>query len=173
MSNLDIQNLSNQALHFRPIEDSDKDFLCQLYGTTRADEMAMVPWNDEQKKQFIEMQFNAQHSFYQEQFQQAEFNIVMIAEQDIGRLYTDQREDEIRIIDITLMPEFRGQGLGCQLLSDIINQAKQLKLPVTIHVEKNNPAMSLYQYFGFVKIEDQGVYDLMRWKIENSNKKYN
>ncbi len=152
-------------ISFRPISQKDQHFLCELYGTTRADEMAMVPWSEEQKQEFIDMQFNAQHTFYQEQFKDANYNIVVLNNEAIGRLYTDIRDDEIRIIDIALLPKFRGRGLGFELLNGVIEEAKQRKLPITIHVEKNNPAMTLYQRLGFVTIEDQGVYDLMRWQM--------
>ncbi len=165
-----MMKMNEKLIAFRPITENDMPFLCHLYGTTRADEMAMVPWSDEQKQEFIEMQFNAQHTFYQEQFDQAEFKIVMLEKEEVGRLYTDQRDAEIRIIDIALLPEFRGQGIGHRLLNDIIEQAKHLSLPITIHVEKNNPAMSLYQRLGFTRVEDQGVYDLMRWQVKNIEK---
>ena len=151
------------GLSFRPISEKDLPFLHALYGTTRAAELAMVPWSDQQKVEFIDMQFKAQHAYYQEHFADADFAIIVKASQDIGRLYLDKRQTEFRIIDIALMPEQQNMGLGRALLEDVIDQAKQVNLPVTIHVEKNNPAMRLYLRLGFETVEDQGVYDLMRW----------
>jgi len=161
---LELEPLSApDGFSFRSITDENLSFLKTLYGTTRAAEMAMVPWSDQEKSSFIDMQFNAQHSFYQEQFKQAEFNIVSKNDIDIGRLYTDHRKDEVRIIDIALLPAYQRMGIGKKLLLSVMNTAQQHSLPVTIHVEKNNPAMSLYQRLGFKIIEDQGVYDLMQW----------
>lgn len=148
---------------FRAIEDSDRDFLRELYATTRAVEMEMVPWTDEQKHEFIDMQFTAQHTFYQEQFKQADFSIVQKNGENIGRLYLDHRNDETRIIDIALLPRYQRLGIGRQLLTDIIDAARERAVPVTIHVEKNNSARVLYDQLGFKLVEDQGVYDLMRW----------
>lgn len=155
---------SHSDISFRPINDNDLPFLQTLYGTTRAAELAMVPWSDDQKSNFIEMQFRAQHTYYQQQFSDADFNIVVKGDTAIGRLYTDERDEEIRIIDIVLLPDYQRQGIGKALLQDIMQQAKELRVPVTIHVEKNNPAMVLYQALGFELVEDQGVYDLMRWQ---------
>lgn len=155
-SNLDIQ--------CRLVEEDDKPFLSELYGTTRAAELAQVPWTDEQKQEFIDMQFNAQYTFYNEQFTEAEFGILSKNTVDIGRLYMDQRDDDLRIIDIALMPNYQKMGIGKALLQGAQQVATELKLPITIHVEKNNPAMRLYKHLGFEMVEDQGVYDLMRWE---------
>ena len=84
------------------------------------------------------MQFNAQHSYYHDQFKQADFDII---EQDmlaIGRLYVDRREDEIRIIDIALLPEYRGKGIGGGIMRTLIDEATGANRSVTIHVEHNN-----------------------------------
>jgi ribosomal protein S18 acetylase RimI-like enzyme len=82
-------------------------------------------------------------------------------------LYIHKRENELRIMDIALLPEFRGQGIGSRLLSNILQESKNLNLPVTIHVEQFNPAMRLYQRMGFQPKEDKGVYVLMEWSPAN------
>ena len=81
-----------------------------------------------------------------------------------GRLYVDRRADEIRLIDIALMPAFRRRGIGGELLKRVLDQGREAGLPVQIHVEHNNPAMRLYDRLGFRRVEDQGVYWLMRWQ---------
>ncbi len=152
------------VIGFRPITDSDLPFLSRLYASTRAEEVAQVSdWTAEQQQQFLQMQFDAQHKFYQEQFKQAEYLVIEQHKQPVGRIYTDRRDDEIRLIDIALLPEAQGQGLGEALLEDLLEEAQSTNLPVKIHVEKNNPAMRLYIRLGFRQIEDQGVYDLMEW----------
>lgn len=151
------------ALQFRPIADQDQPFLLELYGTTRAAELAMLPWSQQQKEEFVQMQFHAQHTFYQQQFGNAKFDLLLKHDKPIGRLYVDRREDEIRIIDIAIMPDYQRQGIGSQLLQELLDESKASAKPVTIHVEKNNPALGLYQRLGFEQLEDQGVYWLMRW----------
>ncbi|GAB4186722.1 MAG: GNAT family N-acetyltransferase [Wenzhouxiangellaceae bacterium] len=152
-----------QAIGFRPITTDDQPFLARLYASTREEELRQVPWSREQKDEFLGMQFQAQHRYYQEHFHKAQF---LVIEQDgsaIGRVYLDRREDEIRLIDIALTPDCRGAGLGSQLLLDLLDEARARQLPVRIHVEQFNPAMRLYLRLGFKKIEDQGVYHLMEW----------
>ena len=155
---------SNLEISFRPIRDNDLSFLNALYASTREEEMKMVPWTKQQKSDFLTSQFDAQHKFYQEQFPNAELNLILFQERIIGRLYLDYREEEIRIVDIAIIPTARRSGIGTQLLKDVISTAAMSKKAVRIHVEKNNPALSLYQRLDFNAVEDQGVYQLMEWR---------
>ena len=156
-------------MQFRPISDTDLPFLQKLYASTRQQEMDLVDWTSAQRDQFLTMQFEAQHSFYIEQFTTAEFLVVERDAEPIGRVYVDRREAEIRLIDIALLPGHRGLGLGTKLLEELLIEAKISGLPVTIHVEKNNPAMKLYLRLGFTSIEEQGVYDLLEWRAERQS----
>ncbi len=147
----------------RPIRAADRGFLRRLYGSTRAEEMAMLDWTDEQKDEFIRFQFDAQHGYYTEQFPEATFDVVLEDGEPIGRLYVDRRPDEIRLIDIALLPERRRDGIGGGLMRRVLDEARAARLPVQIHVERNNPALGLYRRLGFEPVEDQGVYYLLKW----------
>jgi GNAT superfamily N-acetyltransferase len=150
-------------LTLRPIRDEDAPFLYRLYASTRIEEIALLDWDDAQKQSFLRMQFEAQHRDYLARFRGARFNIVERAGQPVGRLYVDDRPDEIRIIDIALLPEHRNAGLGTRLLGDLLDGARPHRKPVRIHVEKLNPAQRLYERLGFVPVSDVGVYQLMEW----------
>lgn len=152
---------SNKALSLRPISESDEAFLAKLYASTRQEEMAQSGWPQAEIDKFLLFQFKAQHKHYQMQYDKASYDVLLLDNVACGRLYLDKRHDEYRIIDIALLPEYRGQGLGGQLLNDILAEAASKKLPVRIHVEYNNPAMHLYQRLGFVKTDETGVYYLM------------
>ena len=147
----------------RPITDDDDEFLLAVYSSTRADEMAMVPWSQQQKDEFLRFQFDAQSKYYAEQFPKAAFDVVMLDGEPIGRLYVDRRPDEIRLIDIALLPEHRGSGLGGAIMREILAEGEANDKLVRIHVEQNNPALRLYHRLGFEQIEEQGVYYLMEW----------
>ncbi len=147
----------------RPITAEDTEFLYRVYASTRADEMAAVEWSDAEKEQFLRFQFEAQHKYYQQQFSAATFDVIVLDSAAVGRLYVDRREDEIRLIDIALLPEYRGKGLGGEIMRDVLAEAGAAGKPVRIHVERFNPALRLYRRLGFRHIEDQGVYNLMEW----------
>ena len=142
----------------------ERRFLAELYASTRQEELAPVPWTVEEKEAFLHQQFEAQLSHYLEHFADAEFWVLTRNGERIGRLYRQLRDDEVRLVDIALLPAARGEGLGEALLRDVCEAAAQRQLPVRIHVEKQNPALRLYQRLGFVQVEDQGVYWLLEWR---------
>lgn len=156
------------GLTLRPMTDADLPFLEELYGSTREWEMAQVPWTDEEKARFLAFQFNAQHTFYQQQFANAQFDVIECEGRPVGRLYVDRRDDEIRLVDIAIIPAYRGRGIGTILLKQLRAEAGRQSQPLRIHVENQNPAMRLYQRLGFRKVHDTGVYHLMEWSSRSS-----
>ena len=151
----------------------DLPFILRVYASTREEELAMTPWDDAEKESFLKMQFDAQHSHYQQHFPNASYQIIERKGEPIGRLYLDRRPDELRIIDIALLSEQRGTGIGGALMRQVLDEAALLGKPVRIHVERNNPAMHLYERLGFRQVEDQGVYWLMEWKAGTKKAKLN
>jgi ribosomal protein S18 acetylase RimI-like enzyme len=153
-----------RGLSLRPVADADLPFLARLYASTRTDELAPVPWTDAAKAAFLDQQFRAQHAHYQAHYPGAAWWVIERDGTPIGRLYRAKWSAEHRIIDIALLPAHRRQGLGAALMHDLCDEAYAAGKAVSIHVEKNNPAMTLYRRLGFVTVEDKGVYDLMRWE---------
>ena len=146
------------------MEVGDQPLLRRIYASTRAEEMAAVPWSEAEKTAFLNAQFDAQHGYYREVFPGAQFSIVENEGEAIGRLYIDRREDEHRLIDIALLPEHRGWGIGTRLMRQVLDEARQAGKRVRIHVERTNPAMRLYRRLGFEEVDDKGVYILMEWR---------
>jgi GNAT superfamily N-acetyltransferase len=154
---------ADAGLTFRPATDADLPFLIAVFASTRAKELAMVPWSEAEKTAFVDMQFRAQHTHYQRHHSGADRLVTMRAGEAIGRLYLERTPHEHCIIDITFLPQHRGQGLGAALLKDLQDEAAAAGKAVEIHVEKFNPAMQLYCRLGFRTEEDLGVYQRMRW----------
>ena len=139
------------------------ELLYLVYATTREEELSQVPWSPEQKEEFLRMQFSAQHDYYQQQYPDAKFEIILSNDQPIGRLYVDRRPDEIRIIDIAMLTEHRGNGYGGSIMRDLMDEAEAAGKPVRIHVFKENRAWHLYDRLGFRETADAGPYSLMEW----------
>lgn len=153
----------SDAIQLRPIEEADLPFLYTVYAGTRAEELSRTGWPEAEKTAFLRMQFQAQHQHYQAHYPDARFDVVLRGDTPLGRLYVDRREADIRIVDIALLPEHRGQGLGSRLLDEILREAAESSRTVSIHVERFNPALRLYERLGFEQIDDTGVYYLMAW----------
>jgi GNAT superfamily N-acetyltransferase len=151
------------GLTFRPIADADQSFLARVYASTRREELAATSMTAMQKAAFLLLQFRAQHAHFQKHYPQADRLVVMGGGQDIGRLYIERWPARHGIIDLTLLPEYRGHGAGEVLLRDLTDEAAAAGKDVSILVEKDNPAMRLCRRLGFVAEDDKGAYDLMRW----------
>jgi RimJ/RimL family protein N-acetyltransferase len=145
----------------RPITDADMDFLHRLYATTREDELKQVSWTPEQKAAFVRQQFEAQHAYWHENYTDTSWDLILGDGQPIGRLYVARWPGDIRIVDIALMPEHRGGGVGTRLIREILAEGDATGRKVSIHVEVFNAARRLYERLGFVQAGDRGVYLLM------------
>lgn len=152
-----------ETISFRPETDEDIPFLMRLYASTRSEEMKMVPWSDEAKGQFLAMQFQAQRDHYRRYFVTGEYQVIEQHGVPIGRLYVDRTPTDIHIIDIALLPEHRGRGLGRILLQEILDEAAASGRTVTIFVEQFNPARHLYDRLGFRHVDTNGIYHQMLW----------
>ena len=158
---------SRAAIRLRPSVADDVAFFRHLYGTTREDEMRLLQWTDAEKVAFLDQQFTAQKIHYERFYTSCEFLAVELDGERIGRLYVDRSgEDEIEIIDIALLPEHRGRGIGRMLLEEILAEGRETGKSVSIYVEHFNPARSLYDRLGFRHVDTNGVYHLMEWRVE-------
>jgi ribosomal protein S18 acetylase RimI-like enzyme len=158
-----MQSRAVGEVKLRPIDEADFPFLRQVYASTRAEEMALLNRDDKEKEDFLRLQFDAQHQFYQAQFPNAAFDIIEMDGRPLGRLYVDRRENEIRLIDIAILPQYQRQRIGGTLVRSLLQEATESARRVSIHVAKLNPALRLYERLGFVDVQDDGVYRLMVW----------
>lgn len=154
---------AHAQIQLRPATDADYAFMRYLYGLARTEEMQHFPFSEEQKAAFLDQQFAAQYEHYRVHYPTCERNIIEQGGRAIGRLWIDEWKDQIRLVDIALLPESRGSGIGTSLVEQILARGAAAGKPVTIHVESFNPAMRLYERLGFVPIDTNGVYRLMKW----------
>ena len=143
----------------RNIQPVDEEFLFNVYASTRADEMSLVAWDDLQKETFLRMQFHAQHQQYQLTYPDAINQIIEFNGIPAGRLIVDCSANETTLVDIALLPDFRNLGLGASLLRSLQEEGKK----ITLHVIRSNPAVNLYQRFGFIFVGEEAFYSKMEW----------
>lgn len=148
----------------RTVAEDDRGFLFRTYASTRAEELAPIPWTDAEKHAFLRQQFEAQDLHYRTHYPAAEWLVVLEDGEPIGRLYVDRSANGLRVMDIALLPERRGRGIGRHLIEELQAEAAGSGLPVTLHVEADNPAQRLYARLGFRFVEDEGVYQRLEWR---------
>jgi ribosomal protein S18 acetylase RimI-like enzyme len=145
----------------RPAAAADRALLEAVYRSTRESELALVSWDDATKRAFVAQQFAAQEQHYREHYPGATFDVIEADGGPAGRLYVHRGDADIRIMDIALLPECRGRGIGTRVLRGVLAAACASARSVSIHVERGNPARRLYERLGFRVVGEHGIYLLM------------
>lgn len=147
----------------RPVESSDELFLRDLYASTRERELAVLSWTREETQAFLAMQFNARQLQLGTQFPDAMDSIVAVDGARAGRLSVNRDEREIRVLDVALLPAFRGSGIGTRLFRDLIAEAAGSRRPLRLHVDRDNVALRFYEKLGFQRTAEAALYISMEW----------
>lgn len=150
-------------LSFCPETEADIPTLLRFYADSRAEELSVVPWTDEQKAMFLEQQFMAQRSHYYTHYQGAAFDLILLDGLPVGRWYV-HRSSELRLMDVIVTPEFQQRGIASWCFTQLITESRDSQKPITLHVESNNHARAWYTRLGFAELPDEatGVYIKMR-----------
>jgi ribosomal protein S18 acetylase RimI-like enzyme len=145
----------------RPVETDDYDFLVEIYASTRADELALVPWTAEQCAAFVRSQFAAQQEHYAKTYPGARHDVILFNGRPVGHLHVARLDHEMRIVDLTLLPTERNLGIGSYLIQQLVDESKRAGKLTRIYVEDFNPSLHLFERFGFSRREQQGIHVLM------------
>ena len=161
-----LRRAAGYDVSYRAMAEADLPFIAALYASTRAEEVAQTGWPEEFQRAFLAQQHQAQHDHYQAHFPDAEWLVVEAAGEAIGRLYLDDRDGDLHLIDISLAPERRGGGIGTAIMADLLDWAGARGKTMTLYVEPPNPARRLYERLGFASEGEAGVYQMMVWRAE-------
>jgi GNAT superfamily N-acetyltransferase len=156
------------SISLRPVTEADKEFLLELYQSSRGDDLRQLGWDEDRISEFLSFQHDAQQLFYRTDHQQASDEIVLVAGQPAGRLVVEQREGEIRCIEIALLPAHRGAGVGTKLLRELQQQARQINKPLRLQVIRFNRALTLFERLGFERTSETGTHFQMEWQPGSS-----
>jgi ribosomal protein S18 acetylase RimI-like enzyme len=160
----DNQKNRDGRVTLRPVTAADDDFIFNCYASTRAQELAQVPWSPEQKEAFVKMQYTAQKQHYAAEAPHANHDIIYVGSTPVGRIFLDRRDNALHILDITVLPQHRNQGTGALLLRRLLDEAGRAGKPVTIYVESFNPSLRFFERLGFLKDHEKGFHLLMKWQ---------
>lgn len=153
----DQSNRSNRVSLRPVVMPGDEDFLRDLYFSTRED-LNLLPLEATQKQAFINMQYTMQRQQYGAQYPAADHNIILTDETPAGRLFVDRSTNSVYLVDISVLPEHRGAGIGSAILNELVEEAGKTGRPLSLHVLKTNPAVRLYLRMGLIATGDDGLY---------------
>ena len=156
------------TVELRPVAPGDDQFLLSVYASAREEELAQVEWAEGQKEQFLRWQFDLQRREYDVRFPGAAYHIIVVDQQPAGRIWVGGDAEQVRLLDIALLPEFQNRGVGTGLLRRLIaHAAEQRKALRHMVFVLNNNAERFYERLGFKQIEEFGAYKHMEWRPED------
>jgi ribosomal protein S18 acetylase RimI-like enzyme len=154
------------AIALRPAAENDRGFLLDLLADTLQDLLETLTLDAEKMKNFIHLQFCGREAAWNSQFPRAEDQIILLCESEtpVGRLMVDRSGQEIRLVDIALISMVRGGGIGTRLIRSLQDEAARSARPLQLCVQRENPALRLYQKLGFREVGRTEVNVEMEWK---------
>lgn len=151
------------SITLRPVTPDDEPFLYRTFASTRIDELAALGWDSAQQELFLRMQYNMQSRVFAAQHPEADHHIILYNDEPAGRLMVNRAESEMTMIDLALLPEYRGAGIGSFLIKELLAEALATNRPLRLHVLKSNTAaIRLYERLGFKVCADVQMY----WRME-------
>jgi ribosomal protein S18 acetylase RimI-like enzyme len=150
--------------HLRPAAEADRDYLFTLFLTERQRQFAHVAWPEEQTRQLLRMQFEAQQQYYRSQFPSAVHSIVLVNGNAAGQFYLDRQMDQFVLVDFALAPEFRRLGIGSKIIASVQADAAAAGKRITGHVDCTNPAQQFWRRLGFQLAGEDSLYFKMEWR---------
>ena len=154
----------NATITLRPVTPADRDFLLGVYAASREIELAMVPWDDALKRAFVEHQFDAQSSHYQAEYKNLSHQIIVCDDELAGRLYLSRGDEQIAILDITVLPEYRRRGIATHLMRDLQAEAGEAGRSLRIFIEPWNPSQKLFTRLGFAPVDQTEANIRFEWR---------
>jgi len=155
---------STERVRLRPEVPEDEEFLRSLFYAVRSPEFGIAGWPEEQLRGFLAMQERMQWTCYGQTYQRLERWIVEQDGKPVGRLYLAMEREELRVVEISVLPQNRGRGIGSTLLQGVFAQASSAGVDVVLSVDRGNPAEGLYRRMGFEPVRDEGTKTGMRWR---------
>jgi GNAT superfamily N-acetyltransferase len=151
-------------IKLRPAAPEDEEFLISVYGSTREQELAMVPWTDEQRQAFIKFQYTAQLNYYRSEFPNSEHWVIEADSKPVGRLFLDRRETQFRILDITILTAHRGKGFGEPVIRYVMNESAAVGKAVGINLDLYSTSQPIFERLGFTATEKTDSHTLYVWQ---------
>lgn len=147
----------------RPVTPEDEGILLKIYASTREEEMQQATgWSDKQKEIFLRWQLNMQRQDYEKRFPETDYRIILFEGKPAGRLWVGRTREQIRLLDIAILPEFQNRKIGTYLLHNLIKESEETGIPLRHMIYKlNTDARRFYERLGFRLKEDERMYLLM------------
>lgn len=150
----------------RPATPGDWELLYRVYASTRTDEFAALGWDEGRVAALLRSQFEIQDRAYREKYPGGSFSVVVVDDVPAGRMYVADRPEAIRLIDIELLSDYRGRGIGTRLIRELQDRARSGGRALGLSVARTNRAHELYRRLGFREVAGDDAYVELEWRAD-------
>jgi len=154
----------DESISLRAATTEDDEFLLELYKSSRGDDLRELGWDEHRISEFLDMQYEAQQRFNRDEYPQAVDQIVLLEGKPVGRWLVERREQEIRCVDLALLPADRNRGLGSFLIRQLQDEARRADQPLRLQVIRFSRAVNLFERLGFTRTSETGTHFQMEWR---------
>jgi len=158
----------DESISLRAATTEDDEFLLELYKSSRGDDLRELGWDEHRISEFLDMQYEAQQRLNETEFQQAVDQIILLEGKPVGRLLVERHDQQIRCVDLALLPAYRNRGLGAFLVRQLQDEARREDRPLRLQVIRFSRAVTLFERLGFARISETGTHFQMEWRPEES-----
>ena len=159
--------MAEESITLRPATEDDRQFLLALYKSSRGDDLRDLGWEEERIAEFLEMQYQAYQNFLANDHPDIQDQVVLSFGEPVGHLAIERRPEEIRLVDVSLMPEQRQHGTGTLLIQELQTQAAAAKRPLRLQVIRFSRAVGLFERLGFRRTSETGSHFQMEWLLKS------
>lgn len=148
----------------RPEGPRDEAFLRRLIVDTVGAELGASAWPEPMRSHLLDIQYAARRHYHGSGLPETSSQIIQADGSDVGWFLTTDLPHEIRLVEIMVLPEQRGRGIGTAALRPLLAAAAAASKPVRLTVNvTNRAAIALYERLGFRRIDGDKVQHFMEY----------
>lgn len=127
--------------------------------------MDHLGWGPLQRDIFLTSQFQARQQDYRRRFPAAETSVVLVGGVAAGARIVDRGPEAIRLVDVALLSEYRNKGIGRQLATELMAEARRERKPIQAHALRESRALQFWKKLGFkVTTGGDDLYSAIEWR---------
>ena len=154
-----MKSASTPSLQVRPVTNEDRDWLFSLHEQAHRElvERAYGPWEEEQQRGFFVPVVDDHDVF-----------ILSDGEQKVGAVYIGERDGDVWLELVEVLPEFQRRGYGTIALRWVVTHASERGIGTLLQVHRvNEDARRLYLSEGFSAAGETDTHHLLRKSAQN------
>jgi GNAT superfamily N-acetyltransferase len=147
--------MSSAGITLRRASPEDSEFAYRVKRAAFKEYIEQVwEWDEDEQRRLHERRFVGEG-----------FRIISVGGVDVGFVSVDTEPDCVHVNQLFILPEHQGGGVGRECMLLVMQEARELGLPVRLRVMKVNPrARAFYERLGFARIGEAEAHDLMEWR---------